>query len=109
MGLEGIINGLNHKVHAFNSSVDALSIFKQRLLNKCCANKFDLVLTDIQMPDLDGFQLTTHIKQFEQYVYKPMLKQCGNQSRKAETNCTVVAVTAYKQGVVKPAAEVGIV
>ncbi len=61
------------------------------------------------MPELDGYQLTAQIKQFEQYVYKPMPKQCANQSVKAESCCTVVAVTAYKQGVVKLASEVGIV
>jgi CheY-like chemotaxis protein len=55
MALEGILCGLNCKVHACNSSVDALAVFKQRLLSKCCSSKFDLVLTDIQMPDLDGF------------------------------------------------------
>ena len=47
MALEGIIMSLNHKVHSFDSSAEALKYFKQRLLNKCCDRKFDLILTDI--------------------------------------------------------------
>ena len=80
-----------------------MQLFKQRLLNKCCARKFDLVLTDIQMPEMDGFQVAANIKQFEQYVFRPMAKQCPNQTKKAEKNCTIIAVTAFQQGVEQPA------
>ncbi len=47
MALEGIILGLNQKVYSCDTGVEAIKLFKQRLLNKCCDRKFDLILTDI--------------------------------------------------------------
>ncbi len=43
--------------------------------------RFDLILMDVQMPGMDGFQATARIRQFE--------RQCGRQAT------TIVAVTAH--------------
>lgn len=39
----------------FNNGKDAINCFKERLRNKCCPSVFKLVLTDIQMPEIDGY------------------------------------------------------
>lgn len=40
----------------FEDGNKALQCFQRRLLQTCCSRMFRIVLTDIYMPRLDGFQ-----------------------------------------------------
>lgn len=62
-------------------------------MNKCCQRKFKLVLTDIQMPILDGFQVATMILAVQNY-----LKLDSKQSDIA-SDVKIVAVTACRSGI----------
>ena len=42
-------------------------------LNKLRANKFDFVVTDINMPNMNGFQLLTEIKKDDKLKHLPVL------------------------------------
>ena len=42
-------------------------------INKLRASKFDFVVTDINMPNMNGFQLLTEIKQDEKLKHLPVL------------------------------------
>ena len=39
----------------FDSGENAVQCFMKRLLLNCCAKKYKIVFTDIQMPGMDGF------------------------------------------------------
>ncbi len=42
-------------------------------LNKALADSFDAVLTDVEMPVMDGFALTASLRENEHYRYKPII------------------------------------
>ncbi|SEQ31198.1 hybrid sensor histidine kinase/response regulator [Giesbergeria anulus] len=42
-------------------------------LNKALANDFDAVLTDVEMPHMDGFTLTARLRQETKYQTKPII------------------------------------
>ncbi|RUR31916.1 hybrid sensor histidine kinase/response regulator [Vreelandella andesensis] len=42
-------------------------------LNKALADSFDAVLTDVEMPVMDGFALTASLRENETYRYKPII------------------------------------
>ena len=43
---------------------EAVRLFRQRLNLKCCSKSYDLVLTDIQMPEMDGYMVANLISAF---------------------------------------------
>lgn len=47
------------------SGSQALELFQRKLRSTCCSNKFQLVLTDLEMPEMDGFRATELIKATE--------------------------------------------
>jgi CheY-like chemotaxis protein len=57
LALEAILQGLGHELVKAHSGEEAL----KRLLNE----DFALILLDVQMPGMDGFETATHIKQRE--------------------------------------------
>lgn len=42
-------------------------------LNKALADHFDAVLTDVEMPVMDGFALTAHLRENDYYRHKPII------------------------------------
>ncbi len=42
-------------------------------LNKALAEPFDAVLTDVEMPVMDGFALTARLRENELYRHKPII------------------------------------
>jgi DNA-binding NtrC family response regulator len=52
--LDQALTAVNIEVKSVNNAFDALDLFNNE--------KFKLVLTDIQMPGMDGWELATHIK-----------------------------------------------
>lgn len=56
-----------HDLHVttFNDPLD--------LLNKLTDKKHDIIVTDLMMPHMDGFQLIDKIREFEQYKKTPII------------------------------------
>lgn len=42
-------------------------------LDKARAGDFDAILTDVEMPVMDGFTLTSHLRQEERYQHTPII------------------------------------
>lgn len=55
--LEVMLTELEIASRSFESGLDAVKCFQQRLQYTCCSRFFKLVLTDIAMPILDGYEV----------------------------------------------------
>ena len=47
------------------SGKEAHSLFCKRLSQRCCKRKFRMVMTDIQMPEVNGYDLAVLLKHTE--------------------------------------------
>lgn len=109
MALEGMLHhSFNLNTYSCDNGHDALKVFQDKLRSTCCSQKFELVLTDIQMPEMDGFRLAELIQATERGWYKALNKQSSNGMIKTQTTCRIVAVTAFTSGIEEKAKKAGI-
>lgn len=64
-----VLRQKNHIVHPFHSAIDALNAVE--------TFDFDCVITDIQMPHMDGFGFIEKLQQLEIYKLQPILAITG--------------------------------
>jgi len=72
---------------AFNGQ-EAVTLFEKNMAKDCCNSKYKLVLMDLNMPIMDGYEATVQILQRFRQTY-PQLKYPNGD------NLVVVAVTAF--------------
>jgi signal transduction histidine kinase/ligand-binding sensor domain-containing protein/CheY-like chemotaxis protein len=60
----------------------AVSSGKEALIVLSKHNDIDLIITDMQMPDMDGITLSTHIKALPRFYPIVLLSSVGNESKK---------------------------
>jgi DNA-binding NtrC family response regulator len=72
--IDQALSTVNIKVKSVNNALDALDLFANE--------KFELVLTDIQMPGMDGWELATNIKKISPDT--PVILMTGMQSNYVE-------------------------
>jgi CheY-like chemotaxis protein len=65
LALEAILSGLGHELVKAHSGEEAL----KRLLS----DEFALILLDVQMPGMDGFETASHVKQRERTRHIPIV------------------------------------
>lgn len=70
----------SHSIRALLSSVLVKAGFEVTSANDGKAgletakgNDYDLVITDVNMPEMDGIELLTHLRQLPEYSFKPIL------------------------------------
>ena len=78
----------------FTDGFKALSCFQMQRAQTCCRRSFKLVLTDIQMPQIDGYQVSERIKATEKYHSDYLRSKSIECFVKARKKCPVIAVTA---------------
>lgn len=87
----------------------AVQYFQQQLLQTWCSRSLKLVLTDILMPGMNGFEVCTHITATQKYWFAGIQKQQNVVKFKARRLCAVVANTAFiDESVQHEATKVGI-
>lgn len=64
-------------------------------MSQCCKSMYKLVLTDIQMPDYDGFTLTELILGTKENWKEALMNSHKFGKHKSRTPTNVVAVTAF--------------
>ena len=65
MALEELLKPEGYEVHAFSSGTEALK--------KLDENGFDLLMMDVIMPEMDGFELCRRVRQKEKYKEVPIV------------------------------------
>lgn len=63
--LKLILNQANYSVTEAENGLNALELVKK--------DQFDLILTDVNMPKLDGLSLVRELRALPQYQFKPIL------------------------------------
>jgi len=64
-------------------------------LQKALAEDFDAVLTDVEMPNMDGFSLTERLRQNEKYRTKPILIITSREKEEDKRRGVQVGADAY--------------
>jgi len=69
----------------------------EHLLNE--ENDFDLVLLDLNMPEMDGFEVLNHMQEDERLSNIPVVVMSANESNEIIANCLKLGAVNY---LVKP-------
>jgi signal transduction histidine kinase len=80
----------NYQVHAY---LDAKSA-----LEASAIIDFDLVITDIQMPEIDGFQFLEHLKKSKNYKNQPIFALTG----RTDLDATSYQIAGFSKVILKP-------
>ena len=72
--LSAMLSDLGITSECFESGAQAVNCFRKRLSMTCCSQSFRLVLTDISMPSMDGFEVCTQIIKTQKFWFDSMLK-----------------------------------
>ena len=68
MALDELLKPEGYQVHTVGSGKDALQ--------KLDEGAYDLIMTDVIMPEMDGFELCRRIREKEKYREIPVVKPC---------------------------------
>ncbi len=84
-----ILQNLGYATHAVGNGLEALEAIRE--------SKFDLVLMDCQMPEMDGFEATRIIRQSESINLKnlPIVAMTANVFKVDEENCRAAGMNDY--------------
>lgn len=84
---KSILEASGYNVHVAVDGLDGL--------NKVSERRFDLIISDIQMPRMDGFQMVEKLKQSEQYKDIPVVIVTGLQKEEEKRRGIEVGASAY--------------
>lgn len=85
--LSEYFESLSYSVHAFESGSEALA--------ECVTLPIDILICDLQMPDMDGLMLLKKFRELRQFTTTPVIMLSANNTATeliAETGLTVQAV-----------------
>jgi two-component system chemotaxis sensor kinase CheA len=85
--LKTILEGAGFQVRTAVDGIDALSSLK--------VEEFDIVVSDVEMPRMDGFELTAAIRRDQRYADLPVVLVTGLESREDRERGVDVGANAY--------------
>jgi len=96
--VEKVLGKQGHRVTVANNGREALQIL--------ATNAFDILLTDIQMPEMDGYELTAAIRANEQRTggHLPIIALTANAMNGDEQKCLSAGIDSYLAKPISPAA-----
>ena len=83
----GILKKLGHQVTVATTGLEALDKLQQQ--------NFDLVLMDVQMPEMDGYEAMTKIREQEQFEKLPMLALTAKAMKDDRQKCIDAGANDY--------------
>ena len=85
----GLLNGWGHQVSVANNGREAVEMYQP--------NSFDLILMDVQMPDLDGLQATKIIRQREEGTgqHVPIIALTAHALKGDREKCLAAGMDGY--------------
>lgn len=81
------LHNAGYEITQANNGREALEIAQQQ--------QFDLVLTDINMPEMDGFTLITKLRQLPAYAHTPILTLTTEDSEQKKQHGKSVGATGW--------------
>jgi signal transduction histidine kinase/HPt (histidine-containing phosphotransfer) domain-containing protein len=79
----------------------ALANNGQEAIDMCKSEKYGLILMDLQMPEMDGFEATRAIRQLEGYGEVPIIAMTANAAPIERENCIAAGMNDFAQKPVK--------
>ena len=95
MTLQAMLSDLDVDAECIESGVSAVNRFRFRLSLKCCSRTYRLVMTDISMPVMDGFEVCQQIMQTQKFWFENMNRSQSILKFKTKRRTPVVAVSAF--------------
>lgn len=85
---EGLLTGCGAEVIIANNGAEALTLLEQH-------DNIDVILMDVQMPVMDGYEATEKIRLQEQYADLPILAMTANVLEQDIAKCIVVGMNDH--------------
>jgi CheY-like chemotaxis protein len=101
--VERILQNNGHRVRIASDGVEVLSALP--------AESFDLILMDVQMPNLDGFQTTASIRQEEKKTgaHIPIVAMTAHAMKEDKERCLAAGMDDYISKPIKPELLIGVI
>ncbi len=84
-----MLEGMGLKVDLADNGVEALEILK----DKPC--EYDAILTDIQMPEMDGYTFTRNLRRLKQYDHVPVIAMTADAITGVKDKCINAGMNDY--------------
>lgn len=82
-----ILGGHDHIIHTADDGLMGLKMAQE--------GNYDLVITDVHMPKMDGIQFVAKVRQLPQYKYTPILMLTTDNSEERKANARIMGASGW--------------